>query len=155
LTWATEFCWSPTSDLCLDPGCAGVTAASSPAVRSPDNQQSDSTMAPSRSFHPSIYARIRTHAANSAAPVPGPLTARSLSELDDPLTVIQLRAPVLLNDAGTFTVSEPGAGLELGGSAVTRLCDRLVREPHRPTGRDAHPRPHASHPNLDEDWPSG
>jgi DNA-binding MarR family transcriptional regulator len=56
------------------------------------------------------------------------LTARSLSELDDRLTLIQFRALVLLNDAGTMKASELGAGLDVGGSAVTRLCDRLVDE---------------------------
>jgi DNA-binding MarR family transcriptional regulator len=54
------------------------------------------------------------------------LTARSLSELDDRLTLIQFRALVLLDAAGPLRASELGAGLGVGGSSVTRLCDRLV-----------------------------
>jgi DNA-binding MarR family transcriptional regulator len=56
------------------------------------------------------------------------LTARSLSELDDRLTLIQFRALVLLDDAGTLRARELGAGLGVRGSSVTRLCDRLVDE---------------------------
>jgi DNA-binding MarR family transcriptional regulator len=48
--------------------------------------------------------------------------------VDDRLTLIQFRALVLLDEGGTLKTSELGAGLGIGGSSVTRLCDRLVDE---------------------------
>jgi DNA-binding MarR family transcriptional regulator len=42
--------------------------------------------------------------------------------------LIQFRALVLLDEGGTLKASELGAGLGIGGSSVTRLCDRLVDE---------------------------
>jgi DNA-binding MarR family transcriptional regulator len=63
----------------------------------------------------------------SGARVVSGIIARSLSEVDDSVTLPQLRVLVLTSDRGALNLSDVAQLLEVHPSNATRLVDRLVK----------------------------
>jgi DNA-binding MarR family transcriptional regulator len=54
------------------------------------------------------------------------VAARSISDIEDTITLVQYRALVLLASRGDMNVGSLAHAFELHQSSATRLCDRLV-----------------------------
>jgi DNA-binding MarR family transcriptional regulator len=54
------------------------------------------------------------------------MTARSVAELDDRVTLPQLRVLVMVASRGPLNVAAVATGLEVHSSNATRICERLV-----------------------------
>ena len=55
------------------------------------------------------------------------VVVRSLSAVAPDMSVVQLRVLVLVEAAGSLTVSQVSAALEVNASSASRTCERLVR----------------------------
>ena len=55
------------------------------------------------------------------------IAAASIAEVDDSVTVPQLRALVMVDTKGPLNLAAVAAGLDVNPSNASRICDRLIR----------------------------